>query len=107
MKTPWTDKIDLSSPLPEYPRPQMRREAWQSLNGPWDYAINKRSDFPDIFDGKIIVPFSPETELSGVGRAVGKGEFLWYRRVVKLTETFANNSSFRRSGSGSGCVGRP
>ena len=89
MKTPWTDKIDLNSPLPEYPRPQMRREAWQSLNGPWDYAINKRSDFPDIFDGKIIVPFSPETELSGVGRAVGKGEFLWYRRVVKLPEAFA------------------
>ena len=88
MKTPWTDKIDLNSPLPEYPRPQMRRDCWQSLNGPWDYAINCRSDFPGSFDGRLIVPFSPETELSGVGRSLKKGEFLWYRRLVTLPECF-------------------
>ena len=70
MKTPWTDKMDREHPLPEYPRPQMLRPLWQSLNGPWKYVITKSDVKPTRFDGNIIVPFSPETELSGVMRSV-------------------------------------
>ena len=88
MKTPWTDKIDKNNPLPEYPRPQMVRPLWQSLNGRWDYTITKTDKTPARYDGGIIVPFSPETELSGVMRTVRPDEFLWYHREVSIPESF-------------------
>lgn len=89
MKTPWTDSVDRLAPLPEYPRPQMVRGNWLSLNGPWEYAISAGGSFPAEYDGTITVPFSPETGLSGVGRTLHKGEFLWYRREISLPECFA------------------
>ena len=89
MKTPWTDSVDRLAPLPEYPRPQMVRGNWLSLNGPWEYAISAGGSFPAEYDGTITVPFSPETELSGVGRTLHKGEFLWYRREISLPNRFA------------------
>ena len=89
MNTVWTDRIDRVHPLPEYPRPQMARQGWMNLNGPWDYAITDSGRFPRQFDGQILVPFSPETELSGVQRRLKKGEFLWYRRTVLLPESFS------------------
>ena len=89
MDTLWTAKVDKQCPLPEYPRPQMARKNWINLNGPWDYAINTSSKFPTSFDGVITVPFSPESELSGVGISLKKNEFLWYRREVKLPDSFA------------------
>ena len=39
LKTRWTDSIDRNNPLPEYPRPQMERENWMSMNGVYDYAM--------------------------------------------------------------------
>lgn len=90
MKTPWTDSLDCHAPLPEYPRPQMVRADWLNLNGAWDYAITDSDYFPSAYDGSIVVPFSPETELSGVGRSLHKGEFLWYHRVIALPESFKN-----------------
>ena len=89
MKTPWTDSVDRLAPLPEYPRPQMVRGNWLSLNGPWEYAISAGGSFPAEYDGTITVPFSPETELSGVRRTLHKGEFLWYRREISLPECFS------------------
>ena len=88
MNTPWTETVDLRKPLPEYPRPQLARQGWINLNGPWDYAITESSRFPKRFDGRIIVPFSPEAELSGVGRSLKADEYLWYRRSVQLPESF-------------------
>lgn len=88
METLWTKNVDLNNPLPEYPRPQMARRDWLSLNGPWDYAINGSNKHPKSYDGEIIVPFSPECELSGVGKTLKSGEFLWYRREVILPESF-------------------
>ena len=91
MNTPWTEKLDRSCPLPEYPRPQMVREHWMSLNGAWEYAISDSKVIPERFDGTILVPFSPETELSGVGRKLEAGQYLWYRRELTLPEDFAGN----------------
>lgn len=88
MKTPWTDSLDRHAPLPEYPRPQMVRGLWLNLNGAWDYAITGSDDFPTEYDGSIVVPFSPETELSGVGRSLRNGEFLWYHREITLPDSF-------------------
>ena len=89
MKTPWTDSVDRRCPLSEYPRPQMARDNWLCLNGPWDCAFRVSGGAPDHFDSQILVPFSPETELSGVGRSLGGEETLWYRRRVTLPESFA------------------
>lgn len=89
MKSRWTDKVDLTNPLPEYPRPQMRRDNWLNLNGEWDYAITSDSKQPENYDGKIIVPFSPETEISGVNRSLKPEEFLWYRRELNMPESFS------------------
>ena len=88
MKTPWTDKVDRLCPLPEYPRPQMVREPWLNLNGPWDYAFGYTEARPARFEGQILVPFSPETALSGVNRALRAQEYLWYHRTVQLPESF-------------------
>ncbi len=65
--------------LGEYPRPQMVRQNWRCLNGYWDYAIDKKASDPEHYDGKILVPFSPEAPLSGVERQLLPGEFLHYR----------------------------
>ena len=67
MNTRWTESVDRNAPLPEYPRPQLVRERWQSLNGEWEYAITSDKVIPESFDGTILVPFSPEAPLSGVG----------------------------------------
>ncbi len=79
--TRWSTQMDPSSPLPEYPRPQLIRPEWINLNGPWDYAIRpKEEDAPQSWEGRIIVPFAVESHLSGVGRRVGSDHRLWYRR---------------------------
>jgi beta-galactosidase/beta-glucuronidase len=93
IRTPWADKIDVSNPLPEYPRPQMARDQWLNLNGLWDYAILKRgSTFPDTFDGKILVPFPVESSLSGVQKNVGENSELWYRRTFTVPAGWKNKN---------------
>ena len=86
MKTVWGEQLNPDSVLQEYPRPQLMRESYENLNGLWDYAITKTDAKPDAWDGKILVPFSPEAELSGVGKALQPGQFLWYRRTLTLPE---------------------
>ena len=83
--TPWSADVDPSCPWPEYPRPQMVREAWQNLNGWWDYSITgKHADHPGNFSGQILVPFPIESALSGVKRPLDPHERLWYHRQFKL-----------------------
>lgn len=86
--TPWGETLDRDHPLPEYPRPQLRRDSYLNLNGRWQYAIRKDGKAPDTFDGEIIVPFSPESLLSGVGRQVMPGDTLWYQRGFALETGF-------------------
>ena len=67
-------------PLPEYPRPALRRDSFESLNGVWQYAITKSAKLPPQWDGDILVPYSPEAKASGVGRTLRPGEWLHYHR---------------------------
>ncbi len=88
MLTPWGEKLDREHPLPEYPRPQLVRQSYWNLNGPWEYAITKTPEKPTALQGEIVVPFSPETPLSGVGHILQPDEYLWYRRTVSLPQGF-------------------
>ena len=87
LSTIWSEQADdglHAVPLPEYPRPQLKREEWTCLNGWWEYGICRSADAGKASrgeaDGTILVPFSPETKRSGVGRTLLPGETLWYRK---------------------------
>jgi beta-galactosidase/beta-glucuronidase len=76
-------------PRPEYPRPQFVRETWLNLNGEWQFETD-RSDTglerglrDRELTGRIIVPFCPESALSGVGDTDFL-EAVWYRRTVTV-----------------------
>jgi len=95
LTTVWGEALDSSNVLPEYPRPRMQRDNYVMLNGVWDYTIVPvdgeigveilaQQTIPSRWDGQIVVPFSPEAPLSGVGRTVQPSEFLWYKRKIEL-----------------------
>ena len=68
-------------PLAEYPRPAMRRDSCEILNGPWQYAITQTAEYPAAWQGSIMVPYSPEAPASGVGRTLQPGQWLHYHRL--------------------------
>ena len=71
----------MQHPLSEYPRPAMRRDSYECLNGAWQYAFTRAAQFPTAWDGSILVPYSPEAKASGVGRTLQPGEWLHYHRT--------------------------
>ena len=84
MLTRWGETLDKTNVLQEYPRPQLVRESYYNLNGPWDYAITASDACPGSWDGQILVPFSPEAPLSGVNRPLKPEQVLWYRRTLPV-----------------------
>ena len=95
LTTIWGEALDPSNVLPEYPRPRMQRDNYVMLNGVWNYTIVPvdggigvetlaQQAIPSHWDGQIVVPFSPEAPLSGVGRTVQPSELLWYKRKIEL-----------------------
>ncbi len=90
LSTRWTAEVSPSSVHPEYPRPQMVREEWQSLNGLWQYAIRPTSASApeERYDGEILVPFSITSALSGVMTEVGPENTLWYRRSFRVPDAW-------------------
>jgi len=72
------------NPIDDYPRPQLRRAEWTSLDGPWDFALDQTAAWstPDevAWDRTIVVPFAPETPASGIGET-GFTLSCWYRRA--------------------------
>ncbi len=82
--TRWGRSLDPEHVLPEYPRPLLQRQSYINLNGYWDYAVTDTLHRPGSFDGRILVPFSPESVLSGVGRQLQPDEYLWYRTMLPL-----------------------
>lgn len=91
LKTAFSSSISDQNVLPEHPRPSLMRNSFLNLNGLWQYAITGTEEFPQRCDGTILVPFSPESSLSGVLRTVQPDEFLWYRRTLSLPRPQAGN----------------
>ena len=99
IKTVWAEKVDPMNPLPEYPRPQMIRPLWKNLNGLWEYAITQTGEpMPKTFQGKILVPFAPESALSGVNKTVGPDNALWYRTKFTVPSSFKGKNTLLHFG---------
>jgi predicted methyltransferase len=82
LMTRWAREVSPDNVWRAYPRPQMVRSNWTSLNGLWDYAVVARElPQPSDFQGQILVPFPIESALSGVKKSVGPDNRLWYRRA--------------------------
>lgn len=78
------------TPRPEYPRPQFERSEWVNLNGTWTYSFDFGRTGRDkgwqnnaSFDGKITVPFCPESSLSGV-KYTDFINTIWYQRKIDI-----------------------
>ena len=73
-------------PFSEYPRPQLKRDSYLCLNGAWDFSIRNNGEV--LYNGKINVPFVPESRISGINRATKKDDLIWYERNITLPEGF-------------------
>lgn len=86
LMTEYSEKMDKSAPWNEYPRPSLVRKSYFSLNGEWDFAVTDGKT-PEKYD-KILVPFPPESELSGLNINIPKGSLLHYKRCFTLPQDF-------------------
>lgn len=82
-----------SIPRAEYPRPQLRRNSYMTLNGRWNYAIVPAGQSLGKYDGTILVPFAPESQLSGVEKIVQPSDVLYYQRTFHVPKKFFNKKT--------------
>ena len=76
-------------PFSEYPRPHMKRESYLCLNGEWNFKITNKAR--TVYDGKILVPYPPESRISGVFKSIDKRDILIYERKFSLNKTAHGN----------------
>ncbi len=86
LTTIYAENMDKSCPWNEYPRPNMKRDSFFSLNGEWDFAFSQNE--PEEYFKKILVPFPPESLLSGIQENHTDTERLYYRRKFTLPKNF-------------------
>ncbi|MBR6463228.1 beta galactosidase jelly roll domain-containing protein, partial [bacterium] len=87
--TTWGENMTPDSAWQNYPRPNLVRSDWQNLNGLWKFAVTKiNEEMPkdENWQQDILVPFAPESALSGVGRLTEPNETLWYKRTFNVPE---------------------
>ncbi len=85
LKTPF--EADLTdTPWQEYPRPQMKRDSYLSLNGKWQFSVKNKKDEQAL--GDILVPFPPESRVSGVERQFDKNDLIIYNRKFSIPDGF-------------------
>lgn len=87
LTTPWTSSVSPAAPLPEYPRPQLVRPGWLSLNGVWEFApgpattVDAAPPFGGTLPERVLVPYPIESILSGIAR---HEDTMWYRRTFQV-----------------------
>lgn len=67
-----------------------------TLNGPWDFAVTDSKELPDVYDKTIIVPFAPETKLSGIGQMTRGDSYLHYRRTIEIPDRYVGKTGILR-----------
>ena len=88
--TQWAEKVDPDHVYEVYPRPTMQREKWLNLNGLWELAFSpKDAKMPQKYNRHILVPFAPESALSGVDINPGPDKKIWYKRTFIVPETWS------------------
>ena len=85
--TEYARKMDMETPWNEYPRPSMVRDSFLCLNGKWDFAVTEGDAAPE-YKEKILVPFPPESLLSGLEIEIPEGSLMHYRRSFSLPFDF-------------------
>ncbi len=86
LTTPYMDKMG-DIPHNYHPTPAFKRENYVILNGEWDFALTS-DERCDIYPEKILVPFAPESQLSGICRPVLPIHYMHYRKSLTLPESF-------------------
>ncbi len=83
LATPWTNQVSVTDPLPEYPRPQLTRTEWQSLNGVWQFAPASDLNNPPTgtLPEEVLVPYPIESALSGIQRHENR---MYYKRTFTV-----------------------
>lgn len=84
LRTPWADEVTPANAHPEYPRPQLTRDAWRNLNGTWQFAAAAPGERPPVgkqLRERILVPYPVESQLSGIERHEDR---MWYRRTFTV-----------------------
>lgn len=91
LMTRWAKDVSPESVRPEYPRPQLVRKEWKSLNGLWQFAFDDKNEGRTqgwhtgrTLPLRILVPFTFEAALSGIGRGKEIHERVWYRRTFDV-----------------------
>lgn len=81
LRTKWTEQ-PTENPWPEYPRPQLKRDNWLSLNGVWELQEAKANDtdapFGQTLNQRVLVPYCLESGISGVALQL---QNVWYVRL--------------------------
>lgn len=85
LTTPFESELT-DTPYTEYPRPSMVRDSYLSLNGWWDFTVFDKEN--KIFTGNILVPFAPQSKISGVYRDFPYSSKLVYERSFELANEF-------------------
>ncbi|MBQ8255141.1 MAG: glycoside hydrolase family 2 [Clostridia bacterium] len=86
LKTSFAENIG-DIPLPEYPRPTLVRESFINLNGKWGFGVAEDIEGA-VFDREILVPYPPESILSGIDEVFDEGKTLCYKREFSLPDGF-------------------
>ncbi len=92
-----------SIPWNVYPRPQLRRDSFFCLNGKWEFEVSEKKEIPNSFSKNIIVPFAPESILSGVEEVFGEKLFRYYKLEFSLPEGFVKDKTLLHFGAVDSC----
>ncbi|MEU2266981.1 PA14 domain-containing protein [Streptomyces olindensis] len=95
LRTRWADEVGPDNALPEYPRPQLTRDAWRNLNGRWQFEAAEPGQQPPVgrtLKERILVPYPVESQLSGIERHEDR---MWYRRTFTVPRDWKIGSGQR------------
>lgn len=86
--TPFEAELS-DNPWQEYPRPQLKRKSYLNLNGKWAFFLKKGNE--NEYIGDILVPFPPESRISGIEKQFHESDILVYRRSFEIEKEFLSD----------------